>query len=107
MKISKNAIIMIILIIWTVFSIIYIGWSTWNNFKLNQMRTAANQGYQQAIIDVATTANKCESTGVPLNVGTDSSGKAVTVTIVGVSCLQQAQNSATTPAATTPAAPKK
>jgi predicted negative regulator of RcsB-dependent stress response len=108
MKITKSAIIMIVLIVWAVFSIGYIGWNSWNNFKLSQMRVAANQGYQQAVIDVAAEANKCANTGVPLNVGTDKDGKQVTVTIVGVSCLQQAQNNtpaATTP--TTPTAPKK
>jgi predicted negative regulator of RcsB-dependent stress response len=104
MKMTKTSIIMIVLIVWAIFSLGYIGWNTWNNFKLGQMRTAATQGYQQAIIDVATEANKCANTGVPLNVGTDSSGKAVTVTIVGTTCLQQAQ---TTPAATTPTTPKK
>jgi hypothetical protein len=104
MKLSKTAITMIVLIVWAVFSIAYIAWNGVNNFKMNQLRNAANQGYQQAIIDVATAANKCESSGVPLNVGTDSSGKTVTVTIVGVSCLQQAQ-SATTPASST--TPKK
>ena len=108
MKITKTVVAMIILIVWAVFSIIYIGWMNWNNFKLNQLRSAANTGYQQGIIDVATAANKCESSGVPLNVGTDKDGKPVTVTIVAVSCLQQAQNQAQSPAATTPAStPKK
>lgn len=108
MKFTKSAITMIVLIVWAIFSLGYIGWNTWNNFKLNQMRLAANQGYQQAIIDVATEANKCANTGVPLNVGTDSAGKTTTVTIVGTSCLQKAQSDATP--ATTPAAattPKK
>jgi predicted negative regulator of RcsB-dependent stress response len=99
MKITKSFIVMIVLIVWAVFSIAYIGWNNWNNFKLNQMRNAATQGYQQAIVDVAAAANKCEQTGVPLNVGTDKDGKQVTVTIVGVSCLQKAQE---VPAATTP-----
>jgi predicted negative regulator of RcsB-dependent stress response len=104
MKITKTAIAIVLLSLFSAFSIVYISWNVWNNFKLNQMRTAATQGYQQAIIDVATAANKCEQTGVPLNVGTDSAGKAQTITIVGVSCLQQAQAAAKTPAAsTTPA----
>jgi hypothetical protein len=104
MKITKTSIVLIILIVWAVFSIGYIGWNSWNNFKVKQMTVAANQGYSQAIVDVATAAEKCASGGVPLNVGTDKDGKAVTVTIVGVSCLQQA---AAAPAATTPATPKK
>jgi hypothetical protein len=104
MKITKTAITIIILIIWAVFSIGYIGWNSWNNFKMTQMQNAYIQGEQQSIIAVATEANKCAQTGVPLNVGTDKDGKQVTVTIVGVSCLQQAQAAAKTPAAsTTPA----
>jgi hypothetical protein len=103
MKITKNAIVMIVLIVWAVFSIGYIGWNSWNNFKMTKLVNAANQGYSQAIINIATEVNKCASTGVPLNLGNDKDGKPVTVTIVGVSCLQQAQNS--TPAGTTPTAP--
>jgi len=104
MKITKTSIALILLSLFSAFSIVYISWNTWNNFKLNQMRTAATQGYQQAIIDVATAANKCEQTGVPLNVGTDKDGKAITVTIVGVSCLQQAQAAAKAETSATPAA---
>jgi hypothetical protein len=107
MKISKTAITMIVLIIWAVFSIGYIVFVQVNQFKANQMAVAARQGYQQAVVDVAAEANKCGESGVPLNVGTDKDGKAVSVVIVGVSCLQQAQEKAAAPAATTPAAPKK
>jgi hypothetical protein len=105
MKITKTAIVMIVLIIWTAFSVFYIAWNSWNNFKMNQLRAAVTQGYQQAIIDVAAAADKCEQTGVPLNVGTDKDGKQVTVTIVGVSCLQKAQADAAASANT--AIPKK
>jgi len=105
MKINKTACTIIVLIIWTVFSIGYICVFKVNEFKLNQMNGAAQQGYQQAIIDVGAAANKCDSNGVPLNVGTDKDGKVITVTIVGVSCLQQQQPAAATPA--TPAATKK
>jgi hypothetical protein len=104
MKITKTVIAMIILILWAVFSIFYIGWVNWNSFKLNQLRNAANQGYQQGIIDVATAASKCEPNGVPLNLGNDKDGKPVSMTIVSTACLQQAQPQ--TPAAA-PATPKK
>jgi len=106
MKITKTTITMIVLIVWAVFSIGYIGWNSWNNFKMTQMQNAFIQGEQQSIIAVANEANKCAQTGVPLNIGNDSSGKPQTVTIVSVACLQQAQAAAQTPAAgaaTTPA----
>lgn len=105
MKINKTGIVMIVLILWTIFSIGFICVTKVNEFKANQMMQAARQGYQQAIVDVAAEANKCANSGVPLNVGTDKDGKPVTVAIVGVSCLQQAQGNASTPAA--PTAPKK
>lgn len=101
MKLNKTVVVMAVLILWTIFSIGFICVTKINEFKLNQLRAAANQGYQQGIVDVATAAEKCEQTGVPLNVGTDKDGKAVTVTIVSVSCLQKAQDSAAT------ATPKK
>ena len=101
---------MIVLIVWTVFSIIFIGVNQWNQFKANQLSMALRQGYQQAVIDVAAAANKCDNSGVPLNV-VDKDNKPTTVTIVGVTCLQQAQaaqqkaGNPGTPA--TPAAPAK
>jgi|WetSurMetagenome_2_1015567.scaffolds.fasta_scaffold123453_2 hypothetical protein len=99
MKISKNAIVMIVLIIWTVFSVFYISWFTWNNFKTKQLSNAANQGYQQGIVDVASAAAKCDSNGVPLNVGTDKDGKQATVTIFAASCLQQSTATTQQPSA--------
>jgi len=113
MKITKSSVVIVVLIVWAVFSIAYIGWINWNNYKINQLQKAASQGYAQAIVDVAAEANKCASTGVPLNVGKDKDGKAVTVTIVGVSCLKQAEAPAANTAqpgassASSPAAPKK
>jgi hypothetical protein len=94
MKINKTSIILIVLIVWAVFSIGYIAMSKWNQFKLEQMQQAYQQGYSQAIINVATEADKCASAGVPLNLGKDKDGKDVTVTIVGVSCLQKASETA-------------
>lgn len=109
MKINKTVVVMTILILWAIFSIGFICVTKVNEFKLNQMRAAAQQGYQQAVIEVANAANKCEQTGVPLNV-VDKDNKPVTVTIVGVECLKQAQNNAAsgnTPAPAAPTAPKK
>ncbi len=91
MKINKKLVLCIISLIWLVFSIGYIAWDLWGDFKAGQMSAAYQNGYAQAIINVAEEANKCASTGVPLNLGNDSEGQPITVTIVGVSCLQPAQ----------------
>jgi len=106
MKITKTAIIMVVLIIWAVFSLGYIGWNTWNNFKLVKMQQAFNQGQQQMVIAIANEAAKCSQTGVPLDLGKDKDGKPQSMTLVSVDCLKQASAPATTPAVTTPA-PKK
>lgn len=99
MKISKTAFALIILGIWAVFSIGYIGVNTWNQFKTMKMSQAAQQGYAQAIVDVGTAVEKCQE--VPLNLGNNKS-----VSIVSVDCLKQAnQQTPATGAAQTPAAP--
>jgi C4-dicarboxylate-specific signal transduction histidine kinase len=92
MKITKSSVAMVVLIVWAVFSAAYIGWSSWKNFTTNQMRTAANQGYAQAILDIGAAVEKCQQ--VPLTLGEDK-----TVNIVSVDCLKQ-------PSAPAPAAPE-
>lgn len=105
MKLQKSVIVLIVLIVWAVFSVVFIGWSSWQNFKAKEAQTAfnngASQGYQQAVVDVATASKKCEE--VPLNVGKDADGKAITVGIVATECLKQAQGQGqTAPAAEAP-----
>ncbi len=91
MKMNKTLITMIALIVWGVFSTVYIGWNSWQQFKNGQMVAAFNngatQGYQQAIVTIATEAEKCQA--VPLNTGTDKDGKQLSTEIVAVKCLQQ------------------
>jgi hypothetical protein len=92
MKISKIAIALIVLSIWAIFSIGYIGINTWNQFKAVKMSQAAQQGYAQAIMEVGAAVEKCQE--VPLNLGNNK-----TVSIVSVECLKQAQAQAQVPAA--------
>jgi hypothetical protein len=107
MKITKTAVALIVLILWAIFSLGYIGITTWNQFKATKMAQAYQQGRSQAFFDIADEVNKCAPTGVPIELGKDKDGKNIIVPIVGVSCLQQAasaEKSATQPA---PVAPKK
>lgn len=90
-KINKKLVIFLVLLVWIIFSVGYISWDVWSDFKVEKMANAYQNGYAQAIVNVADEANKCSQTGVPLNVGKDDSGKDKVVTIVGVSCLQAAQ----------------
>ncbi|MFA5248007.1 MAG: hypothetical protein WC415_02045 [Patescibacteria group bacterium] len=92
MKISKKLVILAVAILWVIFSLGYIGWDIWSDFKVNQLNNAARSGYSQAILDVGAQAEKCQE--VPLNLGENK-----TMSIVSVECLKQAQeaqnNSAT------------
>jgi hypothetical protein len=96
MKIKKSLIVLIVLIVWAAFSVVYIAWNSWQQFKINQAQAAfnngVNQGYQQAIVDLATEAKKCQE--VPLRLGKDESGKDITMGIVATACLQQPDDSA-------------
>lgn len=107
MQIKKSLVVMIVLIIWAAFSVVYIGWNSWQQFKANEATAAfnngASQGYQKAIIDLATQAQKCQA--VPLNLGNDKDGKPMTMEVVAVSCLQQQGEGQ--PAATDPSKTEK
>lgn len=91
MKLKKSVIFVIVLIVWSVFSLVFIAWSSWQNFQAKKVQVAfnngASQGYQQAFIDIATAAQKCEA--VPLNLGKDKDGKDQTMEIVATACLKQ------------------
>jgi hypothetical protein len=91
MKITKTAIVMIVLVVWAVFSSVFIGWTLWQQFKNGKMAAAfengATQGYQQAILGIAQAAQNCQA--VPLTLGNDKDGKAVTMNIIDVACVKQ------------------
>lgn len=107
MKLKKSVIFVIVLMVWSVFSVVFIAWSSWQNFKAKQVQVAfnngASQGYQQAFIDIATAAQKCQE--VPLNLGKDKDGKDQTMGIIATACLKQAEGQGAPAAA--PEAPKK
>jgi predicted negative regulator of RcsB-dependent stress response len=95
MKISKNLVISVVAILWVVFSLGYIGWDIWGDFKVNQVNNALRNGYSQAILDVGAQAAKCQE--VPLNLGDNK-----TMSIVSVECLKQAQEANNASATPTP-----
>lgn len=102
MKISKTAISFIVLIVWAVFSIGWMCFDNWQDFKNQQLNAAYQQGMAGAVQSIITESEKCAQTGVPLNVGDKKA------TIVNVTCLQApAADKASAAAPATPTAPKK
>ncbi len=82
MTIPNKNISKIILIIWVIFSIGYICWDIWSDFKLKEM----NQAYQQGRVDTISTlieqAGQCNA--IPVSSGT------TTIRVVNVDCLETA-----------------
>lgn len=81
----------IILIVWLVFSILYVGWNEWNRFKTYVMERTYIAGRVDTINQLITEAQKCKV--FPVTSGDQQ------VNLVNVSCGQQQQQ----PAAPAPA----
>ncbi|KPJ57138.1 hypothetical protein AMJ49_02455 [Parcubacteria bacterium DG_74_2] len=83
MAISKKLILNIIIVIWIVFSVIYIFYDFWTDFKLKIL----NQAYQQGRIDTINTlinqAKKCEP--IPIFSGEER------IEVININCLEAPQ----------------
>jgi len=64
MAISKKLILNILLIIWISFSIIYIAYDLWSDFKLKELNQAYQQGRIDTINSLIQQAEKCEPISV-------------------------------------------
>ncbi len=76
----KNKIIFGIVLVWILFSIGYIGYDVWSDFKTKQLAAAQNQAYNQGKTDIVTalyaTAEKsCD----PISVTNPADGKQLEV----------------------------
>ncbi len=60
----------ILLAVWLIFSIVFIGNVVWQNLQVNAQQQAAQAGYQQAIVDLFAQAQTCEA--FPINIGENS-----------------------------------
>ena len=60
----------ILLAVWIVFSVVFIGNVVLQSLKVNAQQEAAQAGYQQAIVDLVTQAQTCEA--FPINLGENS-----------------------------------
>jgi hypothetical protein len=101
MKIKKSIVVLIVLIVWALFSVVYICWDRWQGFKATQIQQALNQGYQQGrqqiVMEIGQMGQNCEQ-AIPLNLGEDKDGKVITMNLINVACLKK-DDSQTAPAA--------
>lgn len=81
MTISKKIILNTILIFWIIFSVVYICYDLWSDFKNVQMLNAYQQGRMDTINVLITEAEKCE----PVTV----TGVEKQISIIGTHCLKE------------------
>ncbi len=79
---TKVSVKKIILIVWVVFSILYVAYNEWSRFSTFVMQQSYSRGIQDAIGKVLEESKNCK--GFPINLGDKS------VTLVNVECLKQA-----------------
>lgn len=80
---NKGALILLILLLaWAVFSLVYIGYDTWTDFKAAKM----NQAYQQGRVETMNRlVSKAKEDCKPFNISSQNDK----VNLINVSCLQQ------------------
>jgi hypothetical protein len=77
---KKIPISKIILILWLVFSVLYVGWNEWSRFKAYVMQGSYNQGVSDAVAKVIEESKSCKA--FPVNIGESKA------TLVNVDCLK-------------------
>ncbi len=70
LKLPTDNIGQIVLAVWIIFSVIFVGNNVWQNYKVNQVNAAIQAGYQQAVVDLVKQAKSCEA--FPINIGESS-----------------------------------
>jgi len=58
--ITKKRIGYVIVLAWLIFSLAYIGYDMWNNFKDKKLSQAYQAGYESAVNDLIAEAEKCQ-----------------------------------------------
>lgn len=80
MTISKKLILNIIIIVWIVFSVVYIFYDFWSDFKLKELNQAYQQGRVDTINELIEQAKKCEP--IPIFSGEER------IEVINVDCLK-------------------
>jgi flagellar basal body-associated protein FliL len=78
---KKFLILVTILIAWAVFSVAYIGYDLWSDFKNGQMAQAYQQGRAETVNQLIQRAGQCQ----PFSVNSGNNQAE----LISVSCLQQ------------------
>ncbi len=78
---SKKTISSLLIFLWIVFSVIYIGWDLWSDFKNVQIVRAYQQGKADTINALIAEVEKCGE--VPVT-GTEKQ-----ISVIGTHCLTQ------------------
>jgi hypothetical protein len=81
MTLSKKTILYFLVFLWIVFSVVYIAWDIWSDFKNVQILNAYEQGRINTINVLITEAEKCE----PVTV----TGVEKQISIIGTHCLEE------------------
>jgi hypothetical protein len=80
MIISKKQIVHIIAIVWVIFSVAYICYDIWSDFRANQLSLAYQQGRVDTVNALISQAQACNA--IPVSSAT------TTIEVVNVKCLQ-------------------
>ncbi len=80
---TKKFIVLVIIIIWIIFSVGYIINDQWQDFRIEQIKDAYQSGAANSIKTIISESTKCQP--IPLF---DGSTK---VSVIAVKCLQQAE----------------
>jgi hypothetical protein len=80
MTILKKSIVHVIAVVWVIFSVAYICYDIWSDFKVNQLSLAYQQGRVDTVNALISQAQQCNA--IPVSSAT------TTISVVNVDCLQ-------------------
>jgi hypothetical protein len=80
-NLSKKTIFSILIFFWIVFSITYIIWDVWTDFKQGEMIAAYEQGRMDTINILISETEKCEPVSVV--------GKEKEISVIALDCLTE------------------
>jgi len=83
MNFSKKTILHLFIFLWIVFSVVYIAWDLWSDFKNVQMVQVYEQGRIDTISALIQEAEKCEPVLV--------TGAEKQISIISVHCLTETE----------------
>lgn len=77
----KTSPLKIVVIVWVIFSVLYVAYNEWNRFKVSVIQSSYNQGVEDAVAKVISEAKTCKV--FPINLGESK------VMLVSTDCSQQ------------------